>query len=149
MKSFFVRSSDPTQIKLLKLEILTNIANETNIPPILREFQAYISSQDKEFVAATIQAIGRCASNIKQVAETCLNGLVSLLSHRDRKFYFVTFPFLLLFTSTRVMTRERRASKASVFQPENELCSFQWMEARLMVTTAFVSLSGKKQVFHF
>lgn len=91
MKSFFVRSSDPTQIKLLKLEILTNIANETNIP--LREFQTYISSQDKLFVAATITSIGRCASNIKQVAESCLNGLVSLLSHRDRKFYFVTFPF--------------------------------------------------------
>ena len=86
MKSFYVRSSDPTQIKLLKLEILTNIANETNIPPILREFQTYISSPDKKFVAATIQAIGRCASNIKEVAETCLNGLVSLLSHRDRKF---------------------------------------------------------------
>jgi AP-3 complex subunit beta len=92
MKSFFVRSDDRTQIKLLKLEILTNIANETNIPLVLREFQTYISSQDKEFVACTIQAIGRCASNIKQVAETCLNGLVSLLSHRDRKF-FVTFPF--------------------------------------------------------
>lgn len=86
LKSFYVRSSDPTQIKLLKLEILTNIANETNIPPILREFQTYISSHDKEFVAASIQAIGRCASNIKQVAETCLNGLVSLLSHRDRKY---------------------------------------------------------------
>jgi len=83
LKSFFVRSSDPTQIKLLKLEILTNISNEDNISQILREFQAYISSQDKEFVSATIQAIGRCASNIKRVAETCLNGLVSLLSHRD------------------------------------------------------------------
>jgi len=86
MKSFYVRTCDPTQIKLLKLEILTNIANETNIPPILREFQTYIASQDKELVGATIEAIGRCASNIKEVAQTCLNGLVSLLSHRDRKF---------------------------------------------------------------
>lgn len=85
MKSFFVRSSDPTQIKLFKLEILTNIANEANISQILREFQTYISSQDKEFVTATIEAIGRCASSLKEVAETCLNGLVSLLSHRDRK----------------------------------------------------------------
>lgn len=83
MKSFFVRSSDPTQVKLLKLEILTNIANQTNIPPILREFQTYLSIQDKQFVAATIEAIGRCASSIKEVAETCLNGLVSLLSHPD------------------------------------------------------------------
>ena len=64
LKSFFVRSSDPTHIKLLKLEILTNLATETSITVILREFQTYISSQDKEFVAAAIQAIGRCVFSI-------------------------------------------------------------------------------------
>ncbi|XP_066600233.1 AP-3 complex subunit beta-2 [Prorops nasuta] len=83
LKSFFVRTSDPTHIKLLKLDILTNLATETSIGVILREFQTYISSSDKEFVGASIQAIGRCASNIKEVADTCLNGLVSLLSNRD------------------------------------------------------------------
>ena len=59
LKNFFVRTTDATQIKLLKLEILTNLANETNINFILREFQTYISCQDKDLVAATIQAIGR------------------------------------------------------------------------------------------
>ena len=122
LKSFFVRSnSDPLHIRLLKLEILTNLATEGNISAILREFQTYISQTDKEFVAATIQAIGRCASNIKgnngtafvsmsvlstvflssswsflsisltfaffcfslAVSDTCLNGLVSLLSKKD------------------------------------------------------------------
>lgn len=83
LKSFFVRTSDPTHIKLLKLEILTNLATETSISVILREFQTYISSNDKEFVAAAIQAIGRCASNIKEVTDICLNGLVVLLSNRD------------------------------------------------------------------
>ncbi|XP_057322015.1 AP-3 complex subunit beta-2 [Microplitis mediator] len=83
LKSFFVRTSDPTHIKLLKLDILTNLATETSISVILREFQTYISSSDKEFVGASIQAIGRCASNIKEVTDTCLNGLVSLLSNRD------------------------------------------------------------------
>ncbi|KAM8804688.1 AP-3 complex subunit beta-2 isoform 1-T1 [Eudromia elegans] len=38
---------------------------------------------DKDFVAATIQAIGRCATNIGKVRDTCLNGLVQLLSNRD------------------------------------------------------------------
>lgn len=42
-----------------------------------------MKSQDKEFAAATIQAIGRCATNISEVADTCLNGLVLLLSNRD------------------------------------------------------------------
>ncbi|KAG4069762.1 hypothetical protein HA402_003203 [Bradysia odoriphaga] len=83
LKSFFVRTSDPTHIKLLKLDILTNLATETSISIILREFQTYISSSDKEFVAATIQAIGRCAGSIKEVTETCLSGLVHLLSNRD------------------------------------------------------------------
>ncbi|XP_069480806.1 AP-3 complex subunit beta-2 isoform X2 [Ambystoma mexicanum] len=83
LKSFYIRSTDPTQIKVLKLEVLTNLANETNISTILREFQTYIRSMDKDFVAATIQAIGRCATNIGKVRDTCLNGLVQLLSNRD------------------------------------------------------------------
>lgn len=87
LKSFFVRTSDPTHIKLLKLEILTNLATAATIPIILREFQTYISSNDKNFVAATIQAIGRCAACIKEVTETCLSGLVHLLSNRDGKSY--------------------------------------------------------------
>lgn len=83
LKSFFVRTSDPTHIKLLKLEILTNLATAATISIILREFQTYISSNDKKFVAATIQAIGRCAASITEVTDTCLSGLVHLLSNRD------------------------------------------------------------------
>ncbi|XP_010153982.1 PREDICTED: AP-3 complex subunit beta-1-like, partial [Eurypyga helias] len=83
LKSFYVRSTDPTMIKTLKLEILTNLANEANISTLLREFQTYVKSQDKQFAAATIQAIGRYATNITEVTDTCLNGLVCLLSNRD------------------------------------------------------------------
>lgn len=83
LKSFYIRSSDPTHIKLHKLEILTNLATETNISTILRELQTYVTSNDKDFAAATIQAIGRCASNISEITDTCLNGLVHLMSNRD------------------------------------------------------------------
>uniref|UniRef100_A0A8C0LS01 AP-3 complex subunit beta n=1 Tax=Canis lupus dingo TaxID=286419 RepID=A0A8C0LS01_CANLU len=83
LKSFYVRSTDPTMIKILKLEILTNLANEANISTLLREFQTYVKSQDKQFAAATIQTIGRCATNISEVTDTCLSGLVCLLSNRD------------------------------------------------------------------
>ena len=38
-KSFYVHGNDSIQIKLLKLEILTCLANESNISVILREFQ--------------------------------------------------------------------------------------------------------------
>ncbi|XP_039270685.2 AP-3 complex subunit beta-1-like [Styela clava] len=83
LKSFYVRSTDPTHVRILKLEALTNLASETNISTILREFQTYVRSSDKQFVAHTIQAIGRCATNIAEVTDTCLSGLVGLLSNRD------------------------------------------------------------------
>lgn len=85
LKSFFVRTSDATHVKLLKLEILTSLATDSNVGIILRELQTYVAAHDPPFVAAAIQAIGRCASNIKEVTDTCLNGLVSLLSNKDRK----------------------------------------------------------------
>lgn len=104
LKSFFVRTSDPTTVKLLKLEILTNLTTDGNVSVILRELQTYISHSDKQFVAATIQAIGRCACSISEVTDSCLNGLVSLLSNRDGKSIFIlldninTFPSHFLFS---------------------------------------------------
>ena len=69
---------------------------------IFEKFEkAYVLSDDKEFAAATIHAIGRCASNIKEVAENCLNGLVNLMSKKDGKnesnfasFFFKWFKLL-------------------------------------------------------
>merc|ERR1719266_1470044 len=84
LRNFFIRSgSDPTHVKILKLEIMTNLATSGNIGIVLREFQSYITGQDKVCVAATIQSIGRCAATIEEVTDTCLNGLVHLLSNRD------------------------------------------------------------------
>jgi AP-3 complex subunit beta len=82
-KSFYVHANDSIQVKILKLEILTCLANESNISAILREFQTYVLSNDKEFAAATIHAIGRCASTIKEVSDNCLSGLVNLMSKKD------------------------------------------------------------------
>ena len=54
-----------------------------NLAISCQSFQTYINNSDKQFVASTIQAIGRCASNIPEVTDTCLSGLVKLLSNRD------------------------------------------------------------------
>ena len=70
LRQFYVRGSDPRHVKILKLEILTNLASESNISSLLREFQSYISAQDPACVAATIQAIGRCAATIAEVTTT-------------------------------------------------------------------------------
>ncbi|KAF9929787.1 AP-3 complex subunit beta-2 [Linnemannia zychae] len=75
---FFVRSTDPVFIRNLKLDILTLIATESNITFILRELQEYVKSSNKGFVTQAIEAIGRCASNIPEMAESCLGGLLKL-----------------------------------------------------------------------
>ena len=85
LRQFFVRGSDPSHVKILKLEILTNLANSSNISVLLREFQSYISgAASPASLAATIQAIGRCAATIPEVTDTCLTGLVHLLSNKVR-----------------------------------------------------------------
>ncbi|KAF9931932.1 AP-3 complex subunit beta-2 [Modicella reniformis] len=75
---FFVRSTDPVFIRNLKLDILTMIATESNITFILRELQEYVKSSNKDFVTQAIEAIGRCASNIPEMTESCLGGLLKL-----------------------------------------------------------------------
>ncbi|CAF3835359.1 unnamed protein product [Adineta steineri] len=83
LKSFYVHSNDSSHVKYYKLEILTILANASNISTILREFHTYVLSPDKEFGAQAIHAIGRCASTIPEVTEACLNGLVGLMSKKD------------------------------------------------------------------
>lgn len=83
LKSFFVRTSDPMHIKLLKLEVVTNLATEGTAPVVLRELQTYVAGGEGALAAAAIQAIGRLAVAIPAVTETCLNGLLHLLSSKD------------------------------------------------------------------
>ncbi|WKX91618.1 hypothetical protein Q1695_009998 [Nippostrongylus brasiliensis] len=95
LKSFFVRSSDPSFVKELKLHILTSLVSEANVHIILRELQflkilrshnsvhnnsfwTYVSTSD--LAAAAIEAIGRCAVRVKAVSEQCLAGLVQLIA---------------------------------------------------------------------
>ncbi|VDM56521.1 unnamed protein product [Angiostrongylus costaricensis] len=78
LKSFFVRSSDPSFVKELKLHILTSLVSEANVHIILRELQTYVSTGD--FGGSAIEAIGRCAVRVKAVSDQCLAGLVQLIT---------------------------------------------------------------------
>ena len=55
LRTFYVRATDPLFMSLLKLEVLTLIANESNAGNILREFQAYVKSSEKTLVTQAIQ----------------------------------------------------------------------------------------------
>ncbi|KAF8366488.1 apb-3 [Pristionchus pacificus] len=78
LKSFFVRSSDSSFIRKLKLHILTSLVNETNVHIILRELKTYISYPS--LASDAIEAIGRCALTVGSVSSSCLDKLVQLLS---------------------------------------------------------------------
>eukprot|EP00898_Chlorokybus_atmophyticus_P008849 jgi/Chlat1/8966/Chrsp94S08262 len=75
---FFILANEPRFVKVLKLEILSCIANDFNIADTLREFQVYLHDPDKLFVIATIRAIGRCASRLPHIAPSCARGLLRL-----------------------------------------------------------------------
>jgi AP-3 complex subunit beta len=79
LSDFFVESIEPTYIRKIKIDIVTILANEGNISRILREFKIYVSQEDKDFVKASIQAIGRCAMLLPEVTETCMHCLTSLI----------------------------------------------------------------------
>ncbi|CAK9300798.1 unnamed protein product [Gordionus sp. m RMFG-2023] len=85
IKSFFVNQNDPTHIKLLKLEMITLLAEENNIAIILRELQTYVSSHDKEFASATIACIGKCAQSIPSIQQTCTDGLLNLMHSSNER----------------------------------------------------------------
>ncbi|GMT28445.1 hypothetical protein PFISCL1PPCAC_19742 [Pristionchus fissidentatus] len=78
LKSFFVRSSDCSFIRKLKLHILTSLVNETNVHIILRELKTYISLPT--LASDAIEAMGRCAITVSSVSSSCLDKLVQLLS---------------------------------------------------------------------
>ena len=83
VSEFFISPADPSFCRTLKLEIITYLVNEDNINKILKEFKTYVQMEDKSFVAATIQAIGRCATSLPDVTDRCLHGLMSLLSNKS------------------------------------------------------------------
>ncbi|EKX35531.1 Adaptor protein complex 3 subunit beta [Guillardia theta CCMP2712] len=82
-KEFFLRAHDSTASALLKLEVLSQLVNESNSQLIMREFNAYIkdTSRDTVLIAATIQAIGRVAAWHPSLTDTCLRGLMTLISN--------------------------------------------------------------------
>ncbi|KAH9118372.1 hypothetical protein LEN26_012131 [Aphanomyces euteiches] len=79
LQDFFVRASDPSYSRQLKLNILTALVTEDTVATILREFQAYVRHVDKGFVTMTVRALGRVADAMPSVSEKCLKGLMRLV----------------------------------------------------------------------
>jgi AP-3 complex subunit beta len=64
----------------LKLEILSSLATKQNIAAILREMQVYAKHANKQFVSATIKAVGRIADIDPELSISVSNGLIYLMA---------------------------------------------------------------------
>lgn len=92
---FFVRTRDPSQVKLLKLKILLQLASSENISILVRELkvsffyslghgldyihQDYCLDTDDVFAAESMRAIGRCTTIVPDSTQQCLNILIEFI----------------------------------------------------------------------
>lgn len=65
--------------KLLKLQILVLLVDESNIKTILGEFISYTKVLDPTFRRQVVSSIGDCARKVTKVQSACLKTLVELL----------------------------------------------------------------------
>ena len=84
-KNFFCRYNDPACVKLLKLDILTCIANAANVAEVIEEVAEYITDADVVVARSAVSAIGRMGvklpENNGQVAEQLLKFLEVDIEH--------------------------------------------------------------------
>ncbi|XP_060749921.1 AP-4 complex subunit beta-1 isoform X3 [Tachysurus vachellii] len=75
-KRFFCAFSEPTYVKLRKMEILVELVNDENVALILEELNSYCTDVSTELAQAAIKAIGRIG---RTYTEKCLEILTGLL----------------------------------------------------------------------
>lgn len=79
IKVFFCKYNDPIYVKLAKLEIMFQLADESNIFSLLPELKEYSQEVDVDFVRKAVRSIGRCAVKIESSADKCVETLVDLI----------------------------------------------------------------------
>jgi len=105
LNDFFVKATDPSFTRIIKLDILVSLCLEENsINAVLNELKIYVRNTDKAFVCASIRAIGKLVemANIfysrqgaktgnaiyfrnqaNQLALNCLQGIITLMQASD------------------------------------------------------------------
>lgn len=105
LNDFFVKAMDPSFTRMIKLDILVSLCLEENsINAVLNELKTYIRNTDKNFVCASIRALGKLVEMAKifysrqgiktgnaiyfqkqanQLALNCLHGLTTLIEVSD------------------------------------------------------------------
>jgi len=81
-KQFFCRLNDPTCVKILKLDILTDIATESSMSEILNELSEYVGDENSEIGRATVRAIGNISSRLDAAIDESIEHLLSFFDLR-------------------------------------------------------------------
>ena len=81
IKRFLIKSSDAAFVRALKIDVLTHLADESNIKGLLGELEAYTRDPDRVFVTAVVRALGVIADRIPAVAADCASALVRMCVH--------------------------------------------------------------------
>lgn len=79
IKVFFCKYNDPIYVKMEKLEILVQLANDRNVENVLSELKEYATEVDVEYVRRAVRTIGRCAIKLESAAEKCIKVLLTLI----------------------------------------------------------------------
>lgn len=77
--SFYCRQNEPSYIKMLKLEILSAIADESNAYDITTELTEYVTDIDEPLGRAAVKAVGRIALEVS-ASHGCCSQLLKLAS---------------------------------------------------------------------
>jgi len=80
LSDFFIKSTDSIFNRLIKLEIIASITTKQNIAMVLREFQIYVKHPNKQFVAATIKAVGKVVDIDPELTAVCMQGMLYLIA---------------------------------------------------------------------
>eukprot|EP00002_Diphylleia_rotans_P039243 TRINITY_DN9063_c0_g1_i1.p1 TRINITY_DN9063_c0_g1~~TRINITY_DN9063_c0_g1_i1.p1 ORF type:complete len:778 (+),score=200.35 TRINITY_DN9063_c0_g1_i1:72-2405(+) len=79
-KSFYIQYNDPSHIKMLKLDILTNICTLGNFPEIVTELSEYVTDVDIPTARESIRSIGKIALKLPEAADEIIQQFIKFFS---------------------------------------------------------------------
>ncbi|OHS98534.1 Adaptin N terminal region family protein [Tritrichomonas foetus] len=80
---FFVRKSEPTSVKQLKLRVLALLATPSNASMVLNELSGYTGSPDIDFAATAVKTMGKTSMCNPIIIPQCLGSLLRLMNRAE------------------------------------------------------------------
>ncbi|KAK8884204.1 hypothetical protein M9Y10_043310 [Tritrichomonas musculus] len=80
IRFFFCKYNDPSYIKMVKLDIITQVMQPITVTVVLEELTEYTNEVDVAFVRKTIRCIGQIAIKMEASARRCVDILMNCLN---------------------------------------------------------------------